>query len=361
MHTPKSTHFFLGANAPSGFYSLYDHLIDHATDKTLHIIKGGAGCGKSSFMKRIADTLLAKGLDVEHIHCSADPDSLDAIYIPALKVAYVDGTAPHVIEPVYPAVMEEYLNLGEFYDAAALKEQKAEVMAQTNLYKSLYQRAYHCITAAGDVMQDVSTHLIDDTVIEAVKRRTRGIISREIGKKKQGVAKTSRRFLSALTHQGHVTRFDTVASLADRVYHLDNTLGLAHFMLEDLATAARNAGLDHILCPAPMRPDQLEHLIIPSLGLAFLSSTHQIQYEDDSYRHIRLDAMVDTKRLKSQKTRLRFAKKVSALLLEEAIRTLTDAKHIHDKLEGIYNPYVDFDGVYDLAEEHLGRLCAEIE
>ena len=358
MHTPKSTHFFLGANAPSGFYSLYDHLIDHATDKTLHIIKGGAGCGKSSFMKRIADTLLAKGLDVEHIHCSADPDSLDAIYIPALKVAYVDGTAPHVIEPVYPAVMEEYLNLGEFYDAAALKEQKAEVMAQTNLYKSLYQRAYHCITAAGDVMQDVSTHLIDDTVIEAVKRRTRGIISREIGKKKQGVAKTSRRFLSALTHQGHVTRFDTVASLADRVYHLDNTLGLAHYMLADLREAAEQAGLDLILCPDPMNPDQLAHLLLPSLSLAFLSSNNQIQYEGAHFRHIRLDAMVNADRLKLQKPRLRFAKKVSALLLDEAIRILAEAKITHDELERVYNPHVDWDGIYDLAEDHLQRLLS---
>jgi len=356
MHTPKSTHFFLGANAPAGFYSLYDQLVDHHTDKTLYIIKGGAGCGKSSFMQKIAEGLTEAGLDVERIHCSADPDSLDAVYIPSLKIAYVDGTAPHVIEPIYPGVLEEYLNLGEFVDTEPLKEKKADVIALTDTYRRLYQRAYHCIEAAGKVGHEASAPVIDDTVISSVKKRTQGIIAREIGRQKSGTGKTSYRFLSALTHKGHITCFDTVETLANRVYHLDNTLGLAHYMLENLRKAAEQAGLNLILCPDPMNPDQLAHLLIPSLDLAFLSSNNQNQYEGPHFRHIRLDAMVDPNRLKLHKPRLRFAKKVSALLLDEAISTLAEAKTVHDKLERIYNPHVDWDGIYDLAEDHLQRL-----
>jgi len=358
MKTPNATHFFLGANAPSGFYSLYEDLIDHQTDQTLYIIKGGAGCGKSSFMRKIAEGLIKAGLDVEHIHCSADPDSLDAIYIPALKTAYVDGTAPHIIEPVYPGAMEEYINLLEFVDPEPLKEKKAEIIALTDTYKRLYQRAYHCIEAAGKVGQDASAPLIGDTVIGAIQKRTRGIIAREISKQKNGTGKTRYRFLGALTHKGYIACFDTTGALADRVYHLDNTLGLAHYMLEDLAKAAEQAGLDLILCPDPMNPDQLAHLLIPSLGLAFLSSNNQIQYEGTHFRHIRLDAMVEADRLKLQKPRLRFAKKASALLLDEAIHILAEAKTIHDELERLYNPHVDWDGIYDLAEDHLQRLLS---
>ena len=95
MYTPKETRFFLGANSATGFYSLYDNLIDPHTEDTLYILKGGPGCGKSSFMRHIAQGAISAGLDVEYIHCTADPDSLDAIYIPARKIAYVDGTAPH--------------------------------------------------------------------------------------------------------------------------------------------------------------------------------------------------------------------------------------------------------------------------
>ena len=39
------------------------------------------------------------GYDAEYILCSGDPDSLDAVIIPSLKLAWADGTAPHALEP----------------------------------------------------------------------------------------------------------------------------------------------------------------------------------------------------------------------------------------------------------------------
>ena len=40
--------------------------------------------------------------------------------------------------------------------------------------------------------------------------------------------------------------------------------------------------------------------------------------------------------------RLRFAKKVSAALVDESVASLAQAKAMHDDLESIYNPHVDF-------------------
>ena len=88
--------YFLGANSPDGFYSLYDQLIDPAAAEDIFILKGGPGCGKSTLMRRVGTALEDKGLQVEYIQCSGDPDSLDGIVAPALKIAIVDGTAPHV-------------------------------------------------------------------------------------------------------------------------------------------------------------------------------------------------------------------------------------------------------------------------
>ena len=91
--------YFLGANSYRGFYSLYDDLISLPDVSRLFIIKGGAGCGKSTFMKTIATAANDAGLDVERVLCSGDPESLDGIFIPRLRVAYVDGTAPHAAVP----------------------------------------------------------------------------------------------------------------------------------------------------------------------------------------------------------------------------------------------------------------------
>ena len=57
MQTKPKICFFLGANSPSGFYSLYDQLIDPAQARDILILKGGPGCGKSSLMKRVAASL----------------------------------------------------------------------------------------------------------------------------------------------------------------------------------------------------------------------------------------------------------------------------------------------------------------
>ena len=46
------------------------------------------------------------------------------------------------------------------------------------------------------------------------------------------------------------------------------------------------------------------------------------------------------------------------MLREEAVTALKDAKEHHDRLEAVYNPYVDFDGVRALAALEAGRLLS---
>ena len=89
--------YFLGGNTPSGFYSLYHQLSDPERFRALYIIKSGPGSGKSTLMRRVERHAQAAGLETEEVLCSGDPESLDAVIIPALGAAVVDGTAPHVV------------------------------------------------------------------------------------------------------------------------------------------------------------------------------------------------------------------------------------------------------------------------
>lgn len=104
MQANEKIRYFLGANSPQGFYSLYDQLIDPAQAEAIYILKGGPGCGKSSLMHRVAQRAEEAGEPVEYIHCSGDPSSLDAILLPSRRAAVVDGTAPHGTAPLgHPA------------------------------------------------------------------------------------------------------------------------------------------------------------------------------------------------------------------------------------------------------------------
>ena len=67
--------YFLGANTAKGFFSVYEDFCKPDSGNFLYVIKGGPGCGKSSFMKKIGKAAEDAGLDVEYVLCSADPDS----------------------------------------------------------------------------------------------------------------------------------------------------------------------------------------------------------------------------------------------------------------------------------------------
>lgn len=342
--------YFLGANTPQGFYGLAQRLLEPSQAKAVYILKGGPGCGKSSLMKKVAQRAEERGLAVHRFYCSGDPQSLDGVVLPEEQVALVDGTAPHVVEPTLPGIVERYVNLGKFYDSRALGSCREEVAGLMEAYQGCYRRAYRCLKGAGQLLEDNRDILENQELEEKIRKRARGIVSREIPKDGPG-GTVAERFLSGVTCQGYIERFETVEAVCRRVYELRDSYGVAHLMLEELLTAAAERGWPVVACPDPMATQRLRHLLIPDLGLGFVTGTPERPYPGEPYRRLRLDAMAGKEVVRRNRARLRFARKVAAALMDEGMETLAQAKALHDQLEEVYNPHVDFDGVYALAEK----------
>lgn len=351
MQADEKIRYFLGANSPHGFYSLYDQLIDPKQANAIYILKGGPGCGKSTLMRRIGARAEEMGEQVEYIHCSGDPDSLDGVVLHGSKTAIVDGTAPHVIEPHYPGVVDSYVNLGDCYDKAALKGIRQEIMDCMVGYKDCYKRAYRCLDASAEIAEDMRSILITQALEEKAAKRAHGILSREARNTGTGNGQVIQRFLGAITHQGSLTYYTTADVLCKRIYVLEDSYGLSHLMLTHLLAGFTHSGYDVIACPSPMTPDRLEHLLVPELSLAFLSTPPGGPYRKRPYRKIRMDSMADADLIYRNKTRLRFSRKISAALIDEAVESLAQAKAMHDDLEALYNPHVNFELVYHIADE----------
>jgi len=342
--------YFLGGNTPMGFYSLYHQLSDPDRTRILYILKGGAGCGKSTLMRRVLSHAHAAGLEAELIPCSGDPDSLDGVIFPALGTAIADGTAPHVMEADYAGAVEQYVDLSCYYDHAALQPLRPDILTATQEYRRHYKRAYRCLDAAGKLRQDEEERLNVEALRLKLQKRAKGIIHREIKAAKTGQGRLSQRFLTAVTHKGPVVLWSTVTAQADRIYRLSDRYGLAHHLLSPVLTAALAAGQDVTACPDPMRPDRIAHLILPELSLAFVTDCPDFPWTDHTYRHLRLDAAAEADLPSTVKPCLRFSRKVSGALMDEAISALAQAKTAHDRLETLYNPHVDFEGVCRLAD-----------
>ena len=357
MWESNQIQYFLGANSPQGFYSLYSELLPPETARAIYIIKGGPGCGKSTLMRQVGEWAAQAGETVEYILCSGDPDSLDAVLIPRRKVALVDGTAPHVIEPKYPGVVEQYVNLGECYDRAGLKSVRGKIQSCMVGYKEHYQRAYRCLDAAAEIQADLRATLMTRELEEKLVKRAQGILNRELKTKPERQAgQVTQRFLGAVSHKGVLVLYGTAAAQCTRVYELSDRFGLAHPLLNHLMAGAVLRGYHVVACPDPMAPDRLAHLLVPEAGLAFLTSTPAQPYLGKSCRRLRLESMADRELLNHCRPRLRFSLKVSAALVEEAVDSLAQAKAMHDDLEGYYHPYVDFSKGNKIGEQIIQEI-----
>lgn len=351
----KVTHFFLGANSGRGFQNLFSKFCENGNFYDLLVLKGGPGVGKSTMMRKIGEAMEARGESVEYLHCSGDPDSLDGVHIPRIATAVLDGTSPHILEPLYPVASERYVNLGQFYDISLGKQRRDEIIFQTKAYKDAYRSAYHVFAAARELEDNLSTLLLQGMEREKLKRRTEGIIAREIRGK--GSAQPDQyRFLGCLTHRGAIWRFDSVQQLCPRMYHLLDSGSLSAPMLEQIRVAAQARRYGVIVCPDPEHIERIQHLLIPELGVAFVTVKDGMECPYEAYRRIHIDAMIDPEHLKQWKGKLKFMKKMIGTLRQEGIEYLRRAKEEHDKLEALYHPGIDFGGLNALVEQEIARI-----
>ena len=352
MKDGRTVRFFLGANSKSGFYSLYDGFTDPGAGDFLWVLKGGPGCGKSTFMKRIGAAAELAGEPVEYILCSGDPDSLDGVYLPLRRVAYVDGTAPHVIECAYPGAASRYLDLSRYLDVDALRPALPEITELNRRYKALYQTAYERLAAGAALLEKNRSRLVDAEAQAKLDRRAHALAARVLPRG-GGEGRLTRRFLSAWSCQGHLTLEETARALCGQVYALDNALGLGHVFLQRFAATALERGCRVILCPDPLEPEKPEALLLPEQSLALIAVDRSVSLTFAPDRRMHLDALAE---LPEERSALRQCRRESALLLSSAVASLADAKKLHDALEGCYRGHVDFDGLTALANAHIRRL-----
>ena len=154
-------------------------------------------------------------------------------------------------------------------------------------YKACYQRAYRCLGAAAAIQEDLRATLTTPALEERLAKRAKGILSRELKARPALPGQVKQRFLGAVTHKGVITLYDTALIQCPKVYELHDRCGLAHGLLTHLLSGAVAKGYDVVACPDPMAPDRLAHLLVPALGLAFLTSTSVLPFPGSPYRRIR--------------------------------------------------------------------------
>ena len=344
-----SVDFFLGATTPAGFKGYFAPL-RREPGMQLVLLKSGPGCGKSTLMKRLARAAEQNGLLTQRIHCASDPDSLDGVILPGQHRAIVDATAPHVVEPDAPGADEVVVSLYHTIDAEKLHLHTDEVKALFARNAILRSRAARYIASAGSLLLDSRRAEACSANFDKVRRYVKRLCARVLPRT-EGTGTEELRLLSAVTPKGEVFYQGTVQALASKfIVFRDDYGAVSRLLLELIRAEALTRGYHLITCPCAMHPeDQIDHIFIPALRLAFLTDNlwHPIQLP--GVQAVRCTRFVDRENLSGFRARLRFNDRAASELIDQAVALMAQAKNCHDELETYYRAAVDFDQVNAVA------------
>lgn len=347
------TDTLISANTQSGFHSFFDGFINTA-DKA-YIIKGGPGTGKSTLLKSIARAAQCRGYHTELVHCSSDPDSLDGVRIDELDTVFADGNPPHTLEPPLPGAAGCIVNLGEFWDSDKLSANRNEIKELNNNISSSYERTYRFLGAAGKLHSDLYYTVLECADTEKMERYAYKTVQKML-KKKNRYASLNKRFLSGCTPEGFTYYPDTIINHCDDLIIFSDEYGLSTIVLERIAEHALEYGYDVTAFYSPLKPDEIEHLIIPEIKAGFATSNLYHFFKAQPYSRVRIDRFLNKDMVKSRKNRISFTKKAKYEILSEAIKCMKNTKVLHDELESYYKAAMNFDKVKLLQNTILERL-----
>ncbi|MBR3289686.1 MAG: hypothetical protein IKI63_02785 [Clostridia bacterium] len=353
--------FFMGANTPGGFVGDPAALYDGADGWRAFLIKSGPGTGKSSLMRRVAQRMTEAGHTPDVLICSSDPDSLDGVWMPDIRTCVIDATAPHVAEPGCFGAVETIVSLGDALDTAAVRAAREEILTYQRENAEAHRRVRRFMGAAAALTADSARLAAETLDREKVIRSAERLAARELTdpptETDRGFSGEQRRFLTAVTPKGIQSLLPTALALCPRVFVLDDEHGVAApVYLETVRAKAVERGVPLYACPSPLFPEQLEHLLLPTLGVAILTSNRLHKVDFPVYRRIHAARFLNSDALTRHKNRFGFNRRAAKQLLDEAVAASSLAKSWRDRLEAPYIAAMD----WDTAAEIEARLMSEL-
>ncbi|MDF2634162.1 MAG: hypothetical protein K0R78_1036 [Pelosinus sp.] len=362
MEKAKIRHLFPGGNTPQGFFSYYNYIISNDANR-IFILKGGPGTGKSTFMRKIGEELVAQGYDAEFHHCSSDNNSLDGVVIPKLKVALIDGTAPHVVDPKLPGCIDEILPLGEYWDEQGILAHKANIMACTAEISKNYQRAYRLLRAAKYIYEDFAAINTEALDILKTNQVAHDLIEKIFNdSKKSGSGKIRKLFASAITPDGPVNYLESSVWSVGTCHVISGDPGTGKStIIQKVINTAVTMGFAIEVYYCPLDPEKPEHVVIPELNTGVTTSNIPHIYsppKGNLFTSVNMNDYLNSSITGKYQENISYDQQMFWELFGKTIGCLKQSKQLHDQLENYYVPYMNFQGINDLREKTMKRILS---
>jgi len=351
----KEKHVFAGSNSSEGFYSYFDYIINPDDAKRIYILKGGPGVGKSSFMKKFGSKMSSQGYGVEYIHCSSDENSLDGVLVTELKVAFIDGTAPHIVDPKLPGTADEIVNLGIYINSKEIEKHKKQIIEINKRISQCYNSAFRYLKSASIISDEINS--IYDRFTDITKFST---LCEEITNKlftnaafNNNPGSIRKMFTEAYSANGYINYTDSFCSNLKTWAIIGENTNYSSKLLDFVVSEAVRRGF-HVECfYKPLNPEKLQHIIIPDLNIMLKSTENQLSCNYDEF--VNLHDIMDLENLKTYISDIENNLHLYDLIIKNALDKLTETKKHHDLLEIFYVNNMDFKGVDQCFENIINQ------
>jgi hypothetical protein len=347
---------FFGCNTAYGFHSFYDFFTELDGAK-ISIIKGGPGTGKSTFIKSIAEAMIEKGYDVELQLCSLDCNSLDALVVPAIKVALVAGTGHHVLDPKHPGAVDGIINLGSYWDERGISVYRQDIVAINKEIDRRFRKVYRYLKSAKLIRDNIEEINSNAQSFSRLNRITEDLIV-EISKGREVadvIGKERHLFASSITTEGYICYIDTMINDDTKIYVIVGDYGTGKStMLKRIAEMAGVRGLSVEYYHCPLDPEKIEHLKLPEMNI--LITTENLIARDNCLAVYNLDEYLNGEDVSNYEVLNEKGKYEG--MIQEAIQNLHEAKKLHAELEKYYISNMDFEAINECRERTLQKILA---
>ncbi len=346
-----------GGNTCYGFYSFYDYMVSPEVERKI-ILKGGPGVGKSSFMKKIAQDFLSQGYDIEYYWCSSDNESLDGIVIGKQQICILDGTAPHIVDPRYPGVVDEIINLGNYWQQKLLHKNRSKIIEVTSKVSICFERAYMRLRESKMALTEWESYYREACDDEAVNRNivalTGDFLSGLVGDRQM----IRHMFPGAITPGGLVSKID---SLIESDYSLFAVQGSPGSGIKELFSyvgqMVKLNGVKAEIYHNFFDPENIDIIILPqSRSILIDISANLFDYTTlipgiKHRRFLDFDQLANKSIIDTYEQNIVSARKRFVSGIADATNFIRQAKAYHDQLESYYIPTMDFDAMETMRQD----------
>lgn len=161
-------HLFGSSYTPAGFVSYTDSILSTATQ--IHSIKGDMGTGKTTLLKKIYESAIERGLDVEVLHTPLIPEKIETVFIKGINVGIT------IDEKFFNK--NKTLNLNKYRNEDLYNLYKEQIEEDKKISGNLIEKAVENIRRSKSLHDELEKYYVNNIDFEKVDNLTNEIIKR---------------------------------------------------------------------------------------------------------------------------------------------------------------------------------------